>query len=61
MISVGNKVTIPAGTRINTGEGQVKATKAFTVQVQEVQTTRAGNTKVFWRGHRAVKSAVLKD
>ncbi len=60
-MQVGSIVTIPAGTRINNGTGtQIKATRDFTVRVQEIQTTRAGNTKVIWRGHRATKSAVLK-
>jgi hypothetical protein len=59
-MQVGSIVTIPAGTRINTGNGQIKATRDFNITVQEIQTTRAGNTKVIWRGHRATKSAVLK-
>ena len=59
-MQAGSIVIIPAGTRINTGTGQIKATREFTVTAQEIQTTRAGNTKVIWRGHRATKSAVLK-
>ncbi len=59
-MQIGSTVTIPAGTRINTGLGHIKAEKDFTVRIQAVKTTRAGNTKVIWRGHRATKSAVLK-
>ncbi len=59
-LSVGDKITIPTGTKINTGDGQIKADRDFQVTVYEVQKTRAGNTKVYWRGHRAYKSAVLK-
>lgn len=59
-MQVGSIAIIPVGTRINTGNGQIKATREFKVTVQDVQTTRAGNIKVFWRGHRSTKSAVLK-
>lgn len=60
MVKTGSKVTIPAGTKINTDQGKIKAERDFTVTVADVTTTRAGNTKVTWRGHRSMKSAVLK-
>lgn len=60
MVKVGSKVVIPAGTKITTGEGQVKAERDFTVTVSDVKQTKAGNSKVTWRGHRSMKSAVIK-
>jgi hypothetical protein len=59
-ILAGSKVTIPTGTRINTEAGMIKANRDFSVTVQSARSTPAGNIKVTWRGHRSMKSAVIK-
>lgn len=59
-LTAGSKVSIPEGTKIKTADGEIKADRAFVVTVQKVEYTRAGNPKVTWKGHRSMKTAILK-
>ena len=59
-IEAGSTVSIPVGTKIKTKDGEIKAERSFTVTVQDVEYTRAGNAKVTWRGHRSHKTAIIK-
>ncbi len=60
MISEGSKVMIPAGTRILENGTQTKLDLPRTITVSKVEYTKAGNAKIHWRGHRGMKSAILK-
>jgi len=59
-IRVGNRVTVPAGTRVTINGETNRRVRDTNVTVLEVEQTKAGNTKVIWKsmGYRA--SAVLK-
>jgi hypothetical protein len=59
-ICVGNRVKLPAGTRVTTKGKTTRRIRGTTVTVRDIEKTRAGNTKVIWKsmGYRA--SAVLK-
>ena len=59
-IEAGSTVSIPVGTKIKTKDGEIKAERPFTVTVRDVEFTRAGNCKVTWRGHRSLKTAIIK-
>ena len=59
-ITAGSKITIPVGTKIKTVDGEIKADRSFQVTASKVEWTKAGNPKVTWRGHRSVKTAIVK-
>jgi hypothetical protein len=59
-ISVGRQVTIPAGTRVTrAGITQTRQTPSI-VTVRAMETTRAGNPKIYWKSNGLRASAVLK-
>ncbi len=57
----GSKVKIGKGTQIKTNQGYIKADRDMQVTVAKVETTPAGNTKITWKGHRSMKSAIIKS
>ena len=59
-IAVGRQVTIPAGTRVTIRGERATRTTDSTVTIRDIETTRAGNTKVYWKSNGYRASAVLK-
>lgn len=58
-IRAGRKVTIPAGTRV-TRQGQTtKRSIDSRVTVRSAEQTRSGKTKVTWKSHGYMATAVL--
>lgn len=59
-MNIGQKVTIPAGTKV-TCQGEVSKREVATmVTLRHVETTRAGNYKVTWKSRGYAATAILK-
>lgn len=58
-IRTGRKVTIPAGTRVTRLGQTSKRTQDSKVTVRSVEQTKAGRTKVTWKSHGYLATAVL--
>lgn len=58
-IRTGRKVTIPAGTRVTRQGETSKRSIDSLVTVRAVEQTKTGKTKIFWKSHGYLASAVL--
>lgn len=58
-IRTGRKVTIPAGTRVTRLGQTSKRTQDSQVTVRSVEQTKTGKTKIYWKSHGYLASAVL--
>lgn len=58
-IKAGRKVTIPAGTRVTRLGQTSKRTQDSKVTVRAVEQTKTGKTRVVWKSHGYLASAVL--
>lgn len=58
-ITVGSQIAIPAGTRVTRLGVTSKRAVDTTVTVREVAVTRTGKTRVFWKSHGYLASAVI--
>jgi len=58
-IRTGRKVTIPAGTRVTRLGQTSKRTQDSQVTVRSIEQTKTGKTKIYWKSHGYLASAVL--
>ena len=59
-IAIGRQVTIPAGTRVTRAGVTTKRSSDSTVTVRNLEQTRAGNPKIYWKSNGLMAYAVLK-
>ena len=62
-MNIGQRVSIPAGSKVRNSLHNIvtKLDAPVTVTLSDVATTKAGNLKVTWRGHRGYKTTILKN
>lgn len=58
-LSVGSKVVIPAGTKVTRAGQTSKRATASKVTVKDIKTTKTGKTKVAWKSHGIIATAIL--
>lgn len=59
-LSVGSTVTIPAGTRVTSRGQTTRRDSDSIVTIRNIETTKSGNMKVFWKSNGYRASAILK-
>jgi hypothetical protein len=59
-VDVGSVIEIPAGTKVRCNGEVQKRDHLTRVKVRKIETTKAGNLKVFWKSNGYEASTVLK-
>jgi hypothetical protein len=59
ILKEGRKVTIPAGTRVTRLGKTTKRERDSRVTIRSVEQTKNGKTKIYWKSHGYLASAVL--
>ncbi len=58
-ITAGKKLTIRAGTKVQTGTGTVKRTRDSQITVRRVEKTTAGKNRVYWKSNGYIVSTTV--